>query len=84
MKPIQMVTVPAGVPVADTNPLQYVPLFSMKELGAMTPELQLERIRAFHCAYGQYDQLERLDDEVERNGNPYQGKPLKALLAERA
>lgn len=80
MRPIKKVTIPQGVPVEGTNPIQYMPLFTMEEIGTMTPELQLEKIRAFHCAYGQYDILERIDDGVEKNGNPYRGKRLDELF----
>ena len=30
----------------------------------MNPELQLEKIRAFHCTYKQYDILEAIDEKV--------------------
>lgn len=82
MRPIKKVTVPQGVPMEGTDPIVYMPLFSMEEIGAMTPEIQLEKVRAFHCAYGQYDILEKIDANVEKNGNPYRRKPLEEALLE--
>lgn len=76
MRPIQPVTIPQGVPMEGTSPVVYMPLFTMQEISEMTPELQLEKIRAFHCAYGQYEILEKIDAEVEAEGNPYERKPL--------
>ena len=76
MKPIKPVIIPQGAQIEGTNPIQYMPVFTSEELGSMSPELQLEKIRAFHCAYGQYDILEKIDEEVERKGNPYIPKPL--------
>lgn len=76
MKPIKPVTIPQGVPVNDDGILVYLPLFDPSDIGKMDPELQLEKIRAFHCAYGQYDILEAIDKDVEERGNPYVGKKL--------
>lgn len=81
MKTIEMVTIPQGVPVEGTDPIQYMPLFSMEEIGAMTPEIQLAKVRAFHCAYGQFDILERIDRGVEVDGNPYRRKTLAEALS---
>lgn len=84
MNPIKMVVIPQGVPVEGTNPIQYMPLFTMEEVGKMSPEMQLEKIRAFHCAYGQYDILEKIDEDVEKSGNPYRRKTLKELFEEQS
>ena len=80
MRPIKRVVIPQGVPVEGTDPIRYMPLFDGKELGIMSAELQLEKIRAFHYALGQLDILEKIDEEVELKGNPYEGKPLVQLL----
>lgn len=82
MRPITKVTIPQGVPIEGTDPIIYMPLFSMEEIGAMSPEMQLEKVRAFHCAYGQFDILEMIDANVEKNGNPYRRKPLEEALKE--
>ena len=76
MRPIQKVTIPQGVPIKGTNPVVYMPLFTMEEMGRMTPEMQLEKIRAFHCAYGQYDILEKIDEKVDQGCNPYRRNSL--------
>lgn len=82
MRPIQMVTIPQGVPVEGTDPVMYMPLFTMEEIGRMSPEIQLEKIRAFHCAYGQYDILEKIDEKVEQGCNPYRRESLFEALEE--
>lgn len=80
MRPIKKVTIPQGVPMEGTNPIVYMPLFTMEEISKMSPEIQLEKVRAFHCAYGQFDILERIDANVEKNGNPYRRKSLEEAI----
>lgn len=43
MRPITKVTIPQGVPMDGTDPTVYMPLFSMEEIGAMLPKVQLEK-----------------------------------------
>lgn len=81
MQPIAKVTIPQGVPMEGTDPIVCMPLFSMEEIGTMTPEAQLEKVRAFHCAYGQFDILEKIDATAEKSGNPYRRKSLEEVFA---
>lgn len=79
-KPLRMITqIPAGYPIEPDAKgiIKYLPVFTCEELGKMTAEMHLERTRAFYAAYGQYDDLERLDKEVEEKGNPFERKPLR-------
>ena len=53
-----------------------IPAFTMGELSEFTPEEMLSEVRDFHSSRGQWGLLRRIDEGVERDGNPYRGKPL--------
>ena len=53
-----------------------IPVFTMREVAAFTPEEMLSEMREFYISRGQLRSLEQLDKDVETNGNPYVKKPL--------
>ena len=53
-----------------------LPVFTMEELGRLTPDEMLERVRKVHRDNHQHRELHRLNKSVKRNGNPYIGKQI--------
>ena len=60
-----------------------IPIFTLHEAAAFTPEEMLSEMREFYISRGQWRSLERLDESVAENGNPYVRKPM-AFPAEAA
>lgn len=56
---------------------QEVPVFKMKEISEFSPDEMLSEVREFHISRQQWDVLRSIDEGVERDGNPYIGKPLR-------
>lgn len=53
-----------------------IPVFTMREVAELTPEEMLSEMREFYISRGQWRSLERLDKDVDANGNPYVKRPL--------
>lgn len=53
-----------------------IPVFTMREVAAFTPEEMLAEMREFYISRRQWESLRRLDEDVARNGNPYVKRPL--------
>lgn len=53
-----------------------IPVFTAREVAAFTPEEMLSEMREFYISRRQWQSLERLDEDVAENGNPYDKRAL--------